>query len=871
MPGVPATWPLVGRDEELALLDGETRRGAVVVAGPAGVGKSRLVADWARDLDGTTATVVATRSSATVPFAAFAPWAPPDPAPAAQLATLRRIADHLAATARTLVVDDAHLLDDASAALVLHLAGHADLRLVATLRAGEPCPDPIVALWRDGTGTRIDLRPLSEGECATLVARRLGGRLHASAQDRLWTLSAGNPLHLREATESALAQDRLVVHDGAWIWTGSGPLTGSPRLLDLVEARLGRLDDDDRRVLEVVALGEPVDLAVLDSAVAPSRVERLEAEGLLAIDERGGTEVVGLCHPLYGEVLRATTPTLRARAHHQALGAAAIAHDVHLRDPLRVALWLEQGRATTADVGLLTAASTRAMVLQDYDLSDRFAVAAVEAGGGVPALLSRARALSLMGRHDDAAEAIDAAGACAATDAERAQVAQVRATHAFWRGRSAAAALAVVDDAVATLAAPAASAVAVVGAGLALVGLDLPRVHDLAARVSSSGAEGTIALGARASVFLARTWEGTGETLLPEVPALLAGLIPVVADDPLPAATVGTGFQLAMTLAGRPTEAAHALSGMVGPSPTDSEVYLALPLLLVARLSLDQGQLKPAAEQARRALELMGASRPYLFGRPGIAAATLASALAQVGDAAGARDALAIAERREDGWIPDVRVHVDLARAWVAAAEGRLTEAAGGALAVAERMGEAGARGLEAVALIEAVRLGAATEVVARLDRAPGAEGPVTGLIGELARALASDDGTALDDASACAETLGLVLVAAEAAAQAAHAHDETGLRQRSAAARRRAQELAARCDGAATPLLALLDEASVSAALTAREREVALMAAAGHTNREVAAALGLSARTVNSHLNHAYAKLGTSDREELGRILGPR
>ena len=47
-------------------------------------------------------------------------------------------------------------------------------------------------------------------------------------------------------------------------------------------------------------------------------------------------------------------------------------------------------------------------------------------------------------------------------------------------------------------------------------------------------------------------------------------------------------------------------------------------------------------------------------------------------------------------------------------------------------------------------------------------------------------------------------------------------------------------------------------------------MAATGRSNREVADALGLSVRTVNSHLNHTYAKLGTSDRDDLAvRLRG--
>lgn len=858
----------MGRDEELALLDGEARRGPVVVAGPAGVGKSRLVADWVRELDGPTTLVVATRSSATVPFGAFARWAPADLAPAAPLlATLRSLAERLEATTATLAVDDAHLLDDGAAALVLHLAQHTGLRIVATLRTGEPCPDPIAALWRDGVGTRIDLRPLSEAECAELVTTRLGGRLHASAHDRLWTLSGGNPMHLREATESALEQGRLVASDGTWSWTG--PLAGSPRLVDLVEARLGRLDDADRRALELIALGEPLALAVVTAVVDPDRVERLEADGLLALADQGGMDVVGLGHPLYGEVLRATTPRLRARAHHEAIGAAAVAHGVHHHDPLRVALWLEQGRASTDDVALLTAASTRAMVLQDYDLSDRLAVAAVAAGGGVAAMVSRARALALMGRTALAAEVLDAAGGAATTDDERAQVAMLRATHAFWDGRGSAPALEVVDAALAELPPRPAVAVAATGAGLALIGLDLPRARELAAAVVAGTDDERLALAAHASDGLARTWQGDGTSVLAEVPELLGGLLPHVADDPLPAATVGTAFQLAMALSGRAAEAEAAMAAMVGPSPTDSEVYLALPLLLAALLTLDQGRLDDAATGALRALELMGEDRPYLFGRPVVAAAVVASARAQAGDAAGARRALAVAERRFDTWIPDPAAHLDRARAWVLGAEGRLPEAAAGALAVAERLRAAGALGLEVGALLDATRLGGATAVADRLARGPTADGPVAGLVGDLARALVDADGPALDDVAERAAALGLLLVAAEAAARASAAHGTAGLRPRQAASRRRAQELRAR-SGAATPLLAGLDQDPVVAALTAREREVALLAAAGRTNREVAEVLGLSARTVNSHLNHAYAKLGTSDRDELAHLLAP-
>ena len=53
---------------------------------------------------------------------------------------------------------------------------------------------------------------------------------------------------------------------------------------------------------------------------------------------------------------------------------------------------------------------------------------------------------------------------------------------------------------------------------------------------------------------------------------------------------------------------------------------------------------------------------------------------------------------------------------------------------------------------------------------------------------------------------------------------------------------------------------------LSDREREIALLAAEGRTNREIAAELFLSPRTVETHMSHALRKLGLRSREELRR-----
>ena len=57
--------------------------------------------------------------------------------------------------------------------------------------------------------------------------------------------------------------------------------------------------------------------------------------------------------------------------------------------------------------------------------------------------------------------------------------------------------------------------------------------------------------------------------------------------------------------------------------------------------------------------------------------------------------------------------------------------------------------------------------------------------------------------------------------------------------------------------------------ALTASERRVAQMAAQGLSNRDVAQALFVSAKTVETHLGSAYRKLGITGRPELAAALG--
>jgi predicted ATPase len=111
-----------------------------------------------------------------------------------------------------IAVDDAHLLDDGSAALVLQLALNGTARVLAIVRAGASCPDAITTLWKDGHARRLDLQPLSEPETAQLLETALAGHVERATVHSLDRRSRGNPLYTTELLRGAL-EERLLQLD----------------------------------------------------------------------------------------------------------------------------------------------------------------------------------------------------------------------------------------------------------------------------------------------------------------------------------------------------------------------------------------------------------------------------------------------------------------------------------------------------------------------------------------------------------------------------------------------------------------------------------------------------------------------------------
>ena len=151
--------------------------------------------------------------------------------------------------------DDAHLLDDASAPLVHQVAASGAATVLAAVTSGEVAPDPVVALWKDELAERIELDGLAADAITELLSAVVGGPIDSATAAQFTERCQGNALFLRELVVGAL-DDGSLVDDGG-IWRLVDDLSPSARLVEIVEGRLGRLDDEEAAPLERGGHGEP--------------------------------------------------------------------------------------------------------------------------------------------------------------------------------------------------------------------------------------------------------------------------------------------------------------------------------------------------------------------------------------------------------------------------------------------------------------------------------------------------------------------------------------------------------------------------------------------------------------------------------------
>jgi DNA-binding CsgD family transcriptional regulator/tetratricopeptide (TPR) repeat protein len=868
-----STWPLLGRDAELARLAqaiDDPDCGGVVVIGTAGVGKTRLATDALQMAAAgglATSAIRATRSASDIPFAALAPLLPEIDLPTEASTALFRAAREVIDARRgdgpfALMVDDAQELDDASVALLDHLVGLGTVFVVLTVRREDDGTE-LADSWLDDHIERIDLGPLAEVDIRALATIGAGGPIEGSTMQSLISASSGNPLFLRELVDGGLESGALINQFG--LWRLEGTLLPSRRLQDQIGVRVHGLPDDQLEALELVALGDPLGLGLLTDLVPGDAVEQLERRGLLdATPGRNGLEV-RLAHPLYGEAVRARlNPVRRARLCRALADAVEQEGSKRPRDLLRVAVWrLDGGGDGHPDTSL--EAARAAFRSADYVLASRLARYALDNGGGPEAALALGEALDFEGRAQEAEDVLAEAWAVPTTDQIRTSMAVRRASNLFRAlGRAEEAdqvvldALDVVSDGPSRRQLEALRADHLLLEGqvtraLALTEPLLAQPGDAAFAQASLDTGTALAIAGRTADAIRHTDEGLATRIHLDEEAHLSDVgVYIVAQC------------VALSQAGRLAEAAKLAD--VG---YQQSVERAIPggqawfASVLGWIRLAEGRLSTAAHFFGEVATQFG-----LLNHPGQrwGLSGLALASGQMGD----REAGIAALVELDAVAPtpvrlmDVELH--RARAWVAVSQGDLVTAQAELWAGVEMADDRGQYALGAAAAHDLLRVGVGRAAVERLDDlARRVDGDLMLARVQHGHAELSDDPDLATSAADSFEAMGALLYAAEAAVLEQRRCLEAGLTRRAAAAAARSARLVELCERPRTPALRV--ERAVDP-LSSREREVALLASEGRSSREIADQLYLSVRTVDNHLQRAYTKLGVASRAELSTAL---
>ncbi|MFE7170432.1 ATP-binding protein [Streptomyces sp. NPDC057616] len=344
---------VIGREEPLnAAREQLARGGSVLLHGPAGIGKStalRALASEYGTADRTVLRCSATESESHLPFLALADLfglvadEVSGKLPAAQRtalesaltgrgeSTLQRdglalrlavlsVLRALAAEGPVLLVaDDLQWLDSASAELLGFAArrlGDTPVQLLCAVRTeGQEEYDRHLRATPPDT-LAVRLGALSRGQVSALLDHRGYTGLPRSTVRDIHRTSGGNPLFALELGR-ALAENPTPPRPGE-------PLPVPTSLRTLVLNRLDLLSDEARRTLLVASAGARPTLALLHAAGRDdAEAETVQAAelGLLATEPEG--PAVRFAHPLVSAALYAEAPAQERRAAHAALSTAA--------------------------------------------------------------------------------------------------------------------------------------------------------------------------------------------------------------------------------------------------------------------------------------------------------------------------------------------------------------------------------------------------------------------------------------------------------------------------------------------------------------------------------------------------------------------
>lgn len=866
----PLSWPLVGRTDELDLIDRRRAAGdrAVILAGDAGVGKSRLAREAIVRFEqrgAVTRWVQATSSAATVPLGAFAGLLPEsiradDPLELMRLG-VRALRDLGKSGQVVLGVDDAHLLDPGSAALLLELTVSSPAFVVMTIRTGAACPDAVISVWKDQRAARLELGALDRAQTELLAEEIVGGPIEHAARAWVYDTSLGNALYACELIRGAMAGGALAEAHGLWRMSSRPAISAS--LTELISARLAGLPPPSIRALELLALAEALPVTEFASLVSSSVVADVEARGLVSVTA-GARPEVSLTHPLFGEVVRDGLPAFHRRQLQTEL-AAAIGQRavVPALDLLRITRWLVEAEQEIPTETLLDAAAT-ANLSGDPDFGALLARRAAGAGAGPKAALLLARALVLQGSYLDAAEVLRAIEEQVAGDfsSERALVyLELQTTVLYWGLRRANELGRLLDrarcwntsrewqqhiD------------------RLRLVGHDHTppgAVVEASEKVyDSPNADPDVRR--RLAPFLAANLFYSGRVR--DAYVLLQATRPSV---PLQDLTDEITLALLVAVTLEHGERWEELSTWASAAIKDG-IRLA-DHAAVGRAALALGGLRFSQGRFSDAGRLLAEAELQLDGRDAGGLLGIVNAM-QVGVACftGNIDAIdpaleqCLSATGSDDPLPSQLPYVARAKAWAVLGHGDPQRAQALLLDAAHELTEMPV--YAARLTYEALRAGApARRLAPRLqDLAGRCDARLTAAYAAHATARAAADADALLAAADEMEAIGALRYSAEASAHAASVHALAGRDKAARHAASRCEDLLSRGSGGNPPVIEGLETGLIT--LTARERQLVDLAARGLTNTQIADLLVLSVRTVESHLYRAMTKLGVTSRRQL-------
>jgi len=863
-------WPMVFRGDEfrqaLALLDDGAEGRGVALVGESGVGKSTLarsLAETLRSNGRTVRFVLGTQTGRGVPLGAFyRSVTVVDTAhePALMLAAAHRTLDQ--DENLVIVVDDAQLLDPLSATLVHQLAVSGSTRLIVVVRSGEAVPDAVMALWKEQLLLRLNIKAFTRAQTAELARGVLGGAVDNSLTDELYHRSAGNLLLLRGLLGAGPESGVLVRTETGWRLRG--PLRADDEICELLEFRLRSLAPEELEVIEVLATAEVLDWDVLRAMCDADAVARLERRGLIQLVPDGSQLVVRLNHPIIGEAAIRRAGVVRTRQLNSLLAQqlsqqARCSASPDERSQIRLAQFMMRSDLPQ-DLDVIIHAAASAVAMSNIVAGEELARFAFDRGGGLPGAIVLAEAISWQGRGEEAEALLRAFEPDAADELLTVRWGCLRAANLFWGCGQ-------VDEAWVVLAAVKDRVDSKITLGLvkamevsfAFFSNDLPRAIAMGLAVCES----EIPPPAMVWAAMSTSWALAKSGRFSECHR--------IADAGFRAATFGeSGPQrfaialaevMALTAVGNLPATDRVRERYAAPATGVREAE-AIMNAVRGLIDLARGALGSACEALRDAVSAMSAGFPS--GWLMLVSAWLAQAEAGHGN----RDAAATAlKRSEDANGPQVAVflpELELARAWVRASLGERTSAQRHAIRAARIARQSGMFAVEMRALHTAVRFGDRSHASRLGELASRLKTSMSEAVAAHARGLANHDGDLLDATADRFAYIGSLALAADAAAQAAREHARSGHRRKELESSARARWLASQ-GGLRTPAV---DAAAQPLPITDREREIAMLVAAGLSNRQIADRLSVSVRTVGGHLYRMFDKLGIERRDQLVHLL---